>query len=142
MIYKICQRAEWHGAMERGQYTGSPDDERDGFVHFSTAGQLAGTLAKHFAGQTDLVLVGVDENRLGSALRWEPSKGEPSKGTPSKGPPSKGAHSAGQDSGTGGSGNSVLYPHLYGVLEISVVEWVRPIGLDDAGGHIVPDGLF
>ena len=137
MIYKICPRDEWHGARERGQYTGSEDDQRDGFVHFSTADQLAGTLAKHFAGQTDLVLVGVDESRLGSALRWEPSKGKPSKGKPSKGEPS-----AGHGSKAGGSGDSVLYPHLYGVLEMSLVEWVRPIGHDDAGGHIVPDGLF
>ena len=70
MIYKVCQRAEWLGAKACGLYSGSGDDQRDGFVHFSTAAQLAGTLAKHFAGQRDLVLVGVDENRLGSNLKW------------------------------------------------------------------------
>ena len=135
MIYKICSEAEWLGAKACGRYTGSRDDERDGFMHFSTAGQLAGTLAKHFSGQRDLVLLAVDENRLGSVLKWEPSRGEPSQGEPSQGEPSQGA-------GSGVPADGVLYPHLYGVLDISLVEWVRPIGEDDAGGHIAPDGLF
>ena len=48
---------------------------RDGFIHFSTAAQLAETAAKHFAGQTDLMLVAVDGDALGAALKWERSRG-------------------------------------------------------------------
>jgi len=75
VIYKICSRAEWHTARQSGAYAGSPDDARDGFIHFSTAPQLKGTLAKHFAGQADLVLVAVDAAVLGADLKWGKSRG-------------------------------------------------------------------
>ena len=58
-IYKICPATAWREAEGQGVYRGSADDIRDGFIHFSTAAQVAGTAAKHFAGQADLVLVAV-----------------------------------------------------------------------------------
>jgi len=73
LIYKIVPAALWRLAEERGVFSGSPVDTRDGYIHFSTAGQLAATARKHFAGQQDLVLVTVDADRL--ALRWEPARG-------------------------------------------------------------------
>ena len=74
-IYKICEQASWRAAEPAGRYRGSAVDERDGFIHFSTAAQVAETAAKHFAGQTDLVLVAVDGDALGPALKWERSRG-------------------------------------------------------------------
>ncbi len=95
-IYKIMPAADWAAAKAAGAYTGSADDVRDGFIHFSTREQVAGTLARHFAGQQDLVLVTVDPATLGAALVWEPSRG------------------------------GALFPHLYGVLPVSAaVEVVR-----------------
>ena len=66
-IYKICERAAWGDAERAGIYRGSEVDTRDGFIHFSTAAQLAETAARHFAGQTDLMLVAVDGDELGAA---------------------------------------------------------------------------
>ncbi len=70
-IYKICSAGLWREAEDKGLLQGSPDDVRDGFIHFSTATQLAETGARHFAGQTDLVLVcrGRDGPRGRPALR-------------------------------------------------------------------------
>jgi uncharacterized protein (DUF952 family) len=92
-IYKICSEAEWHAALATGSYAGSADDARDGFIHFSSAEQLAATAAKYFAGRTDLVLVAVDAASLGAALRMEPSRG------------------------------GALFPHLYGPLPTRFSLW-------------------
>lgn len=72
-IYKICKRSEWAEAEKTGVYKGSSVDIKDGFIHFSTAEQLAGTVAKHFKGQSDLVLVEVMAEGLD--LVWEASRG-------------------------------------------------------------------
>lgn len=73
-VYKICSRGDWQEACERGAYTGSADDRRDGFIHLSAAHQVEATLARHFAGQSDLVLVAFAENNL-VGLKWEASRG-------------------------------------------------------------------
>jgi uncharacterized protein (DUF952 family) len=67
--------ADWAAAQQRGVYQGSPVDLADGFIHFSTAGQLRETAAKHFAGQTDLLLIAFDEAGLGEKLIFELSRG-------------------------------------------------------------------
>lgn len=95
IIYKICSRQAWDAAVAEGVYRGSADDQRDGFIHFSRADQVPGTLAKHFAGQRDLVLVSVDAASLGEALRYEPSRG------------------------------GALFPHLYGPLSTSLALSVK-----------------
>ena len=107
-IYKLVPAALWREAENAGRFTGSAADLRDGFIHFSTAAQLAETAAKHFAGQSDLLLVGVDAARLGEALRWEPSRG------------------------------GALFPHLYGALELAAVTRVEPLPLGPDGRHCFP----
>jgi uncharacterized protein (DUF952 family) len=74
-IYKILARAEWAVAEAAGRYDGSAADARDGFIHFSTATQAAETARRHFAGQADLVVLELEADALGEALRWEPSRG-------------------------------------------------------------------
>ena len=74
-IYKVATRAQWQAAEATGTFRGAPVDLADGYIHFSTAAQLAETLARHFAGQRDLLLIEVDADALGDALRWEPSRG-------------------------------------------------------------------
>ena len=73
VVYKIVPAQLWHGVETAGGFAGSPVDERDGFIHFSTAGQVIETAARHFSGQTDLLLVAVSAASLD--LRWEPSRG-------------------------------------------------------------------
>lgn len=102
IIYKIATRVMWAEALEAGHFTGSADDARDGFIHFSTAEQLAETARKHFSGQSDLVLIAVDSDRLGMALVWEASR------------------------------NGASFPHLYAPLPIDAALWSRslPTGPD------------
>jgi uncharacterized protein (DUF952 family) len=108
-IYKICERRSWLAAEAAGQFRGSADDTRDGFIHFSTAGQLAGTVAKHFAKQSDLLLIAVDAARLGPQLKWERSRG----GAP--------------------------FPHLYGPLRLDAVLWVRSLPDEIGGRRQLPE---
>ena len=75
LIYKILSRAEWDAAKAAGRFDGSAVDLADGFIHFSAADQAQETAAKWFKGQEELVLLGVEAETLGEALRWEPSRG-------------------------------------------------------------------
>jgi uncharacterized protein (DUF952 family) len=73
MIYKILSVADWEAARLAGRFDGSADDRRDGFIHFSDREQVIGTAAKHFAGQSGLMLLTVEPGRLAD-LRWERSR--------------------------------------------------------------------
>jgi uncharacterized protein (DUF952 family) len=88
--YKVLTAAEF-AALQEGRFEGAAVDVADGYVHLSTAAQLQGTLLKHFAGQTGLVVAAVDLARLGEAVRWEVSRG------------------------------GELFPHLYGRLTMDAV---------------------
>jgi uncharacterized protein (DUF952 family) len=107
-IYKITPQAPWREAEASGRFTGAPIDVADGFIHFSTAAQVRETAAKHFSGQTDLLLVAIDGASLGDALKYEVSRG------------------------------GALFPHLYGVLELDTVLWVKPLPLGADGTHLFP----
>ena len=96
-IYKICEQTAWRAAESEGCFRGTADDDRDGFIHLSSAAQLAETAAKHFAKKSDLMLVAVDAAELGAALKWEPSRG------------------------------GDLFPHLYAALPLAAVRWARPL---------------
>ena len=108
-IYKICEAAIWREAERGGVFPGAGVDKRDGFIHFSTAGQVRETAAKHFAGATNLMLVAVDADALAGALRWEVSRG------------------------------GDLFPHLYGALSLQAVLWVVPLPLGPDGRHVFPE---
>ena len=108
-IYKICPASAWREAERQGADRGSADDARDGFIHFSTAGQLEGTLQKHYARQSGLFLIAIDAEQLGDALRWEPSRG------------------------------GDLFPHLYGELDMGAVTAVMELRLRSDGGHDLPE---
>jgi uncharacterized protein (DUF952 family) len=73
IVYKILPAALWSVVEASSGFAGSPVDARDGFIHFSTAGQVRETAARHFAGQSDLLLVTVATETID--LRWEPSRG-------------------------------------------------------------------
>jgi uncharacterized protein (DUF952 family) len=102
-IYKILAGDAWRVAMATGRFKGAGVDLSDGFIHFSSAGQLGETARRHFAGQPGLVVLEVEADDLGAELRWEPSRG------------------------------GDLFPHLYGTLPCAVVLAVHPAPLDRAG---------
>ena len=109
LIYKLCGRDAWSEAERLGRFEGAAIDLADGFIHFSDAGTVAETAARHFAGRRDLVLVAVEAERLGPELRWEVSRG------------------------------GALFPHLYATLPMNAVAWVRPLPLGDDGAHRFPE---
>lgn len=73
-VFKILSGEAWREAEVTGRLPWSAKDLEDGFVHLSTAEQVAETARRHFAGQVGLVLVELDAAKL-SELRWEPSRG-------------------------------------------------------------------
>ena len=72
LIYKLVSSLEWREAEVRGTFGGSSVDQRDGFIHFSTAAQVRETAARHFHGMNGLLIVAVRVEGL--PLRWEPSR--------------------------------------------------------------------
>jgi uncharacterized protein (DUF952 family) len=109
IIYKIVPAPMWQEAVDRGRFDGAPVDLADGFIHFSTGTQVRETAAKHFAGQDGLLLVALDGDALGDALRYEVSRG------------------------------GALFPHLYGPLDPRLALWVKPLPLDGQGRHVFPE---
>lgn len=107
-IYKIAPSSLWQEAEAAGRFTGAPIDLADGYIHFSTASQVKETAARYFVGLDDLVLVAVDETKLGPELKYEVSRG------------------------------GELFPHLYAEFTLDVVAWVKPLPLDADGNHVFP----
>lgn len=105
LIYKVLRADEWRLLQARGETLGAPVDLADGYVHFSTGAQLPGTLRKHFAGETGLVLLSCDSDAMGADLRWEPAR------------------------------DGSLFPHLYRALRMTDIRAsrdVRPADLQPA----------
>ncbi|MGE7370661.1 DUF952 domain-containing protein [Neorhizobium sp. NPDC001467] len=109
VIYKIVTQALWLDARGKGVFDGAAVDLADGYIHFSAADQVQETASRHFAGQTDLVLLAVDADRLGDSLVWEPSRG------------------------------GALFPHLYAPLALDAVIWEKPLTLGADGRHQFPE---
>ncbi len=74
LVYKIVPKVRWASSVDQGVFHVAPIDEEDGYVHFSAAHQVASTARKHFANQTDLLLLAIDVERLEASLRWEPAR--------------------------------------------------------------------
>jgi uncharacterized protein (DUF952 family) len=110
-IYRILDQQAWAKVQADGKFKGSEHDLRDGFIHFSTAAQLAETAAKHYTRRTDLVLLWVNVEPIAHALRWEVSRG------------------------------GALFPHLYGELPSAAVTRSAALALDAHGVHVLPGGL-
>ena len=70
-IYHMAHQNDWQNAKTRNIYEGSPDDLRDGFIHFSTVDQIRGSAAKHRAGQENLLLICYRTDGFDSCLKWE-----------------------------------------------------------------------
>jgi uncharacterized protein (DUF952 family) len=111
LVYKICRRGEWQDALRSGRYAGSADDLRDGFIHLSAAGQVARTAEKYFRNEDGLMLIAFPAARLGTALRWEVSRG------------------------------GTLFPHHYGAIDVTLAVSVKPMPLGADGVPELPAGI-
>ncbi len=108
LAYKLVDADEWRAAGDA--YEGSAVDRADGYIHMSTAGQLAETAARHYRGREALLLLAVETDRLGDALVWEPSRG------------------------------GALFPHIHGPLPRSAVVSERGLAVDADGVMRFDDG--
>lgn len=111
LIYKICPEALWREAEATGRFSGAAIDLTDGYIHFSTGEQARETAARHFAGQRALLLIAVDDRKLGDALRYEPSRG------------------------------GALFPHLYAALDPKAVRWVQTLPEGEDGSPVIPEDI-
>ncbi len=110
-IYKITTRALWERGEAEGSLPPGPLDMRDGFMHFSAAGQLGETLRRYFAGQNDLVLCAVPVAAVAADLRWEPSR------------------------------DGVPFPHYYGFLPMTAIAGHYAIAVAENGACVLPEGI-
>jgi uncharacterized protein (DUF952 family) len=108
-IYKVAARDIYDASVTAGRFLGQPVDHADGYIHFSTAGQLGETIRLHFAGLGSQVLFQVAAAPLGEALKWETSR------------------------------NGALFPHLYGELPMSAVLNLAPVDVPADGRLNLPD---
>jgi uncharacterized protein (DUF952 family) len=111
MIYKIFRADEWAAFEAAGETLGAPIDLADGYVHISTGTQVAETVSKYFNKVEGLQILALEADTLGEALKWEPSRG------------------------------GELFPHLYRILRMEDIEWVKPLPLD-GDEHVFPDGVL
>ena len=108
LAYKVLTVPQLDAWRREGVFRGTPADLADGFIHLSLAGQLAGTLDRHYRGQDRLMLVAVDLAGLGAALRWEEARG------------------------------GALFPHVYGALTLDAVVAAAPLERTADGGVTLP----
>lgn len=101
--FKIISADDWAAAQAAGAYEGSVVDRADGYIHLSTAEQLAETARRHYAGRDGLRLLEVDLAPLGETVVWEASRG------------------------------GALFPHIYGPLPTATVVSDRAMAVSAEG---------
>ncbi|MCC6925553.1 DUF952 domain-containing protein [Novosphingobium sp.] len=106
--WKVLTAEQKDRFLADGVFHGAPVDLADGYIHLSAEPQVAGTLDKHFAGQSDLWLARVDLTRLGDLVRWERSRGD------------------------------ALFPHIYAPLPLDAVTALGALQRADDGSIVYP----
>lgn len=111
LIFHITQRQQWQAAQEQGVYHGESLDT-EGFIHCSTLPQVIKVANLFFAGQSELVLLGIDADRLQAELRYDPVEGGES------------------------------FPHVYGALNLEAIGPVYDFEPQPDGTFELPPALF
>ena len=113
-ILHITHQNDWQAALESGAYQ-TPSLIKDGFIHCSTDAQALRVANNFYRGQTDLVLLVIDSDKLVALLKFEgpinPQTGQPEPDV--------------QD----------LFPHIYGAINLEAVTKVVAFPPN-------PDGTF
>lgn len=105
-LFHIVDGADWEAAVAAGSYA-PPSLASEGFIHLSTAEQVPGTLARFYADVPGLVLLTLDADALGDALRW--------------------------DDVLHPDGSTGTFPHLYRALDPAEARGLRPLGGPSGG---------
>lgn len=107
LIYHIANAADWQQAQASGEYRKSTRGrtlEQQGFIHASTAEQVAPVANAVYVGDQGLLVLVIDETRVKPAIVYEP--------VPDWDKP---------------------FPHIYGPLNINAVVKTFPLPQDDQG---------
>jgi uncharacterized protein (DUF952 family) len=116
VIYHLVTREEWSAATRAGSYA-PPSLAAEGFIHCSTLGQLVATANAFFRDNRDLVVLCIEESRLGAPLRFE---------TPADASDARALE---------------RFPHLYGPLDPGVVARVVDFPCTADGTFKLPAAL-
>ncbi|MCU0324275.1 MAG: DUF952 domain-containing protein [Spirosomaceae bacterium] len=95
-IYHITTK-DWWDSFDNEDFYQSPTFEQETFIHLSTADQVAGVLERYYAGQTNLLKLHINPDKLTAELRYEQAT------------------------------NNELFPHLYGTLNKGAIERVEEL---------------
>lgn len=109
-IFHITQRQQWSVAQQQGVYRGDSLDT-EGFIHCSTLPQVSKVANLFFTGQTGLVLLHIDADRLQSDLRYDLVEG------------------------------NETFPHVYGPLDLEAVVQVFDFEPQKDGSFALPSEL-
>jgi uncharacterized protein (DUF952 family) len=111
LIYHITSKKELAEAQAKGEYT-APSLQTEGFIHCSTAKQVALVANAFYKGGHGLVLLQLDEDRIKSPVKWEAPAGPPADGI----------------------NESDLFPHIYGAINLDAIASVLDFEPDSATG--------
>lgn len=116
VIFHIARRREWEAAVAKGEYRRSTRDaslEEVGFIHCSTASQVAGVAERFYADEAEpLVLLTIDVDRLDVEVVHENL-----------------------------DGGSEQFPHIYGPLATQAVVRVEDLTRAADGRLLLPTDL-
>ncbi|MBM0742774.1 DUF952 domain-containing protein [Phormidium sp. CLA17] len=110
MILHITTRSRWEQAQQIGEYR-ADSLETEGFIHCSTPAQLLWVTQRFYSGQTGLVLLKIDSDRLQARLQFD-------------------AIATGE-----------LFSHLYGALNLDAVVQVIEFEPGADGLFQLPDAI-
>jgi uncharacterized protein (DUF952 family) len=111
MIYRISNNYDWEIAQENNCFI-SEDLIHEGFIHCSTVNQILKVANSLYRGQTNLVLLEIEEHRLNAPLKWEDT------------------HDSGE-----------LFPHIYGPICGEAIARCLNFIPDLTGNFSLPDNL-
>lgn len=105
-IYHITYLEDWQAAQTAGSYT-AVSLKIEGFIHCSTGDQVADSANKHFTGQYGLVVLVIDAEKVNAPIRFEDVYG-----------------------------SGILFPHIYGELNLDAVLEVLTLERDSEGNFV------
>ena len=110
IIFHITKRYAWTRAKAEGSYR-TETFLIEGFIHCSTGDQVIQVANIRFRGQTGLVLLSIDTDKVTAEIIYENLEGEPQ-----------------------------LFPHIYGELNINAVMQVAEFEPGANGDFTLPNG--
>ncbi len=106
-IYHITKRAAWKQAQQSGFYQGDTLAS-EGFIHCSTAEQVAQTANRFYHGQRGLLLLKIEPTKVAAEIKYE------------------------------AAANGELFPHIYGPLNVEAVTQTFDFEPNAAGNFTGP----